>query len=113
LKNENREINEIPANELDQLLATFILSVRKLEGKEYELVTRSIISSLDRKLGRQKYGHKIIDNKDDAFRLTRDALKAKQKCLKKQGKGNQSNKADAISDDEINMLYEKKKHSWQ
>jgi hypothetical protein len=43
----------------------------------------TVISSLDRKLGRQKYGHKIMDNKDDAFRLTRDALKATQKCLKK------------------------------
>ncbi|XP_061174899.1 uncharacterized protein KIAA1958 homolog [Saccostrea echinata] len=109
MKNENRDLNEIPCDELDQLLAMFVLSVRKTDGQEYEPSSlRSIISSLDRKLGRQKYGHKIMDSQDDSFRLTRDALKAKQKNLKKQGKGNKPSKAEAISDEEINILYEKK-----
>lgn len=49
-----------------------------------------------------------MDSQDDAFRLTRDALKAKQKSLKKQGRGNHPNKTDAITDEEINILYEKK-----
>ena len=49
-----------------------------------------------------------MDSQDDAFRLTRDALKAKQKSLKKQGRGNRPNKTDAITDEEINILYEKK-----
>ncbi|XP_061191553.1 uncharacterized protein LOC133199700 [Saccostrea echinata] len=108
-QNENRDLNEIPCDELDQLLAMFVLSVRKTDGQEYEPSSlRSIISSLDRKLGRQKYVHKIMDSQDDSFRLTRDALKAKQKNLKKQGKGNKPSKAEAISDEEINILYEKK-----
>ena len=49
-----------------------------------------------------------MDSQDDAFRLTCDALKAKQKSLKKQGRGNRPNKTDAITDEEINILYEKK-----
>ena len=49
-----------------------------------------------------------MDSQDDAFRLTRDALKAKQKSLKKQGRGNRPNKTDAITDEEINILYKKK-----
>ena len=60
MKNENRDIHEIPCLELDQYLATFVLSVRKTDGHEYEPSSlRSIISSIDRKLGRQKYGHKL------------------------------------------------------
>ena len=63
MKNENRDIHEIPCLELDQYLATFVLSVRKTDGHEYEPSSlRSIISSIDRKLGRQKYGHKIMDS---------------------------------------------------
>lgn len=49
-----------------------------------------------------------MDNQDDFFRLTCDALKAKQTKLKKQGKGNRPSKVDAITDEEINILYEMK-----
>ena len=82
-----------------------MLSVRKTDGHEYEpSFLPSIISSIDKKLGRQKYGHKIIDSQDDAFRLTCDALKAKQTLLKRQGRGNSPNKIDAITDEEIYIL---------
>ena len=37
----------------------------------------------------------------------RDALKAKQKELKKQGRGNKPNATTAISDEEIDILFEK------
>lgn len=52
----------------------------------------------------------IIDNQDDSFRLTCDALKANQKNSEKQGKGNRSGKTEAITNEEINILYEKKSH---
>jgi len=38
-------------------------------------------------------------------------LEAKNKQLKKEGKGNRPNAAEALSDDEINILYEKT--SWE
>lgn len=63
MKNEHFDEHEFPCNELDQLIVMFVLSVRKTDGQEYEPSSlRSIIRSFDRKLGRQKYGHKKIDN---------------------------------------------------
>ena len=44
---------------------------------------------------------------DVAFERARKCLEAKNKQLKKEGKGNRPNAAEALSDDEINILYEK------
>jgi hypothetical protein len=91
LKKKERDIHLITPNELDPLLANFLLTVRKKDGGDFEPPTlRSIISSVDRKLRRTKYGHPIIGTgmKDVTFELTREALKAKQRQLKQQGKGN-------------------------
>lgn len=50
-KKEERDIQLIPPNELDPLLANFLLTVRKKDGGDFEPSTlRSIISSVDRKL---------------------------------------------------------------
>lgn len=57
LKNETRELHKIEPTELDPLLANFVLTVRKKDGGEYEPNSlKSIISSVDRKLKRMKYG---------------------------------------------------------
>ncbi len=51
LKNEHRELHQIPGEELDPLLASFLLTVRKKDGNEFEPSSlRSIVSSIDRKL---------------------------------------------------------------
>ncbi len=106
---ETRELTSIPPAELDPMLADFIIRVRKRDGGEFEPVTlRSIISSIDRKLRRQKYGTCIMGTKDHCFEETRNALKAKKNSLKRQGKGNYPNRAAAISDGEVNILYDKK-----
>jgi hypothetical protein len=58
-----------------------------------------------------KYGFTILGEgakNNDVFNLTRDAISAKQKVLKKQGKGNKPKKSQPLTDDEINMLYQKK-----
>ena len=47
---------------------------------------------------------KILD-KSESFNLTREALKAKQKQLKQQGKGNNPKRACPLTDEEINILY--------
>ncbi|CAC5425268.1 unnamed protein product [Mytilus coruscus] len=110
-KNENRELQTIPPVELDPLLANYLLTLRKKDGGEYEPSTlRSIVSSIDRKLKRHKYGHSIAGStthQDEAFRLTRESLKAKQKVLKQKGKGNKLLRSQPITDDEINILYER------
>ena len=105
-KGEHRDIFQIPHDELDPLLANFILSVRKPDGSDYEPSSlRNIMSSLDRKLKRHQYEHTIMGSSGSVFTLTRDALKAKQRQLKKQGKGNKPKKSQPIEDEEINILY--------
>jgi hypothetical protein len=66
-----------------------------------------MVSSIDRKLRRHKYPHTIFSEQSNIFQLSRDALHAKQKSLKRLGKGNKPMKSSPISDQEINMLYEK------
>ena len=44
---------------------------------------------------------------DVEFKHSRDVLMSKRKLLKQQGKGNRENKAEILSKDEINILYEK------
>jgi hypothetical protein len=46
-----------------------------------------------------------ILNKSESFNLTREALKAKQGQLKKQGKGNKPKRACSLTYKEINILY--------
>jgi hypothetical protein len=67
-RNENREIHKIPVNELDSIMANFIIAAKK------------------------KDGHYIGgDEKHTKFPLTKETLKTKMKLLKKQGKGNKPN----------------------
>lgn len=105
--NENRSIQNIPANELSVLLCRFFMSVRKSNGDEYEPSSlRGLISSYDRQLRRYNYGEYIATS--PVFAQVREVLKSKQKKLKRDGKGNLPNKSEAISDHEINILWEKK-----
>lgn len=69
------DVHRIPCDELDQLLAMFVLSDSNTDGQEYKpSYLRPVINSGDRKLCRKTYGHKIMENQDDYFRLTRDVL---------------------------------------
>ena len=86
-KQEIRNVHEIESDILDEYLANYILSVRKPDGAEYEPSTiRNMISSIDRKLRRHQYPHKIFSDQSNVFQLSRDALHAKQKSLKRLGK---------------------------
>ncbi|XP_062579483.1 uncharacterized protein LOC134241461 [Saccostrea cucullata] len=106
-KNEKREFFKIPPTELDVYVANFILSVRKKGGEEFEPTSlRSLISSIDRALRRHRYETSIIQSPEFIFAATKQALKAKQKDLKQKGKGNRPQKADPLSDDDINILYD-------
>ena len=106
-KGKHHDIFQIPYDELDPLLANFILSVRKPDGSDYKPSSlRNMMSSLDRKLKRHQYQHTIMGSSGSVFTLTCDALKAKQRQLKKQGKGNKPKKSKPIEDEEINILYE-------
>ena len=55
-----------------------------------------------------KYPYSIMAERGPAFQLSRDAMKAKQKSLKKMGFGNKTKAAKPLTDNEINLLYSKK-----
>ncbi|XP_033727679.1 glutamine-rich protein 1-like [Pecten maximus] len=96
---ETREISDIPYSELDQLLAQFFMSVRQKDGLEYEPTSlRGMLGSFERVLKQRKYGESLITSVCFS--------KTSKKILKKQGLGNQPKTADAISDAEINQLYD-------
>ena len=61
------------------------------------------MSSFEGYLQKKGYPTTIIDGQE--FRKTRETLVAKQKELKKAGKGNKSKAARALTDDEVDILY--------
>ena len=99
-------IHLLPPHELNKYIADFIINVRKSDGGEYEpSYLRGFVSSFDRQLKRHKYTLQIMSNCTE-FQESRDALRSKQRDLKAQGKGSKPNKADPLTDEEINHLYE-------
>ena len=49
---EHRKVEEIPHKELNQILAKFVLGVRKKNGDEYEPSSvRAFLQSIDRQIG--------------------------------------------------------------
>ena len=104
-QNENRRLETIPPSELNDVLCKFFLSVRKPDGSNYEPNTlRSFMSSFDRHLRKMKYGFEIVSSIE--FARVREVVRAKQRDLKSQGKGNLCQKADPITDVEIDKLWE-------
>ena len=105
-KEIDEELENIEAKVLDEILCRFIVEVKKKDGGEYEPTTlRSFISSFDRYLRRKRYPTTIIYGQE--FRKTRETLVAKQKELKKAGKGNKTKAARALTDEEVDILYGK------
>ncbi|KAJ8297732.1 hypothetical protein KUTeg_024263 [Tegillarca granosa] len=104
---KNNELNEphnIPPTELNNHLAKFIISVRQKNGDEYQpSCLRGIIGSIKRCLKRNRYGTSIITGYE--FSKTREALKSKQKHLKKRGHGNKPKAADPLTNNDIDKLY--------
>jgi hypothetical protein len=101
---ECRIIEEIPPNELKNLAKWFVLSVRKMNGEEYEPSSvRAFLQSIDRYLRKNGYPVALLNDKE--FSEVQDILKKKQTQLKSTGKGNKPNSADPLTDEEIEQLY--------
>ena len=77
-----RELNEIRLMNLISYCQLFSCQYGKGMGEFKPNSIRSIISSVDKHLESKKYGVSIINSKEDAFKMTRETLKAKQKYLK-------------------------------
>lgn len=105
-KNESRRIEEIPPKELNEYISEFIVAVRRKDGEDFEPSgLRGLICSFNRHLKACKYPCSVIE--DSQFEQARQALEARSKELKKDGKGNKPKAAEAITDEEVNILYNK------
>ena len=84
--NETKTHENISEQELDKLLAHFVLNARKQNGNEYEPDTlTSMLRTFDRLL-REKGKHYSILT-DIQFAKAREALSCKRKQLRRAGKG--------------------------
>ena len=101
---EERNIENIPAAELQQLAKKFVLGVRKKNGEEYEPSSlRGFLQSVDRYLRKKGCTFSLLNDKE--FCEVQDILKKKQKQVKAIGKGNKPNSADTLTDEEIEEFY--------
>ena len=104
-KQENRKIEEVQPHELNDFLSEFIVTVKRKDGGDHEPSSlRGFKVSFNRHLKDVMYSKSIVE--DQEFEQTRKALDARCKFLKKEGRGNRPFAAEAISDDEVKVLYE-------
>ena len=104
---ETRDLASIPSTQLDSLLAEFFMSAKKKNGGNYEPDTlNSIRNSLQRHLC--DHGSKLDLKTGVDFSLSRNVLSAKRKELTKLGLGQKANATRALTNEEVDFLYEKK-----
>jgi len=99
------EVLDLPADDLDHLLAKFFKDVRKINGDEYEPDTLSGFQrSIQRFLSDGRSPFNILVQKE--FEMSRKVLAAKLKSLvQKAGKGNRSNATRSLTDKEEDKLF--------
>lgn len=103
---EGREIETIEPYELDNYIGSFLLSMRKADGSEYEPDTlTSYHRGIDRYLKEKKYPYCMVTDKE--FGTSRKVLSSKRKELKEKGMGNRPNAAEPLNATEENILTEK------
>ena len=107
LKGETRQMDELTPQELNKFLSEFLITVRKKEdNEEYEPNSlRAFFASFERHLKKKNHGLCLM--KDVQFEQTRKALQSKQRDLKRKGKGNKPNASAALSEEDVQVLYEK------
>ena len=102
---EKRRITEIAPAELDSLLCNFYITAKKKDNTAYEPDTMSSFSrSIQRYLEDNKAKFNIL--KDEEFKVSREVLKSKRRELKKQGKGNKPNATVALTNEDIERIFD-------
>lgn len=96
LNTESVQIEKLEPTELDSLIGSFLLSIKKADESEYEPDTlTSYHRGIDRYLRENNYQHSIIT--DRPFQNSRNILISKRTDLKKKGKGGNLIKPNLLS----------------
>ena len=104
-KQEIRKIEEIQPHELNDFLSEFMVTVKRKHGGDYKpSILSCFVACFNRHLKNVKYLKSIVEDRE--FEPTRKTLDARCKLLKKEGRGNRPFAAEAISDNEVSVLYE-------
>ena len=102
---ESRQVQAIPPNELDGLLARFFMEVKKKNGKCYQPDCLSTMHrAMKRYLDNMNYGTDILH--DRMFETSRKVLAARRKELRKLGYGGTPNAARELTESEETMLFD-------
>lgn len=104
-KGEEREISDIPAEELNILICPFMIEIKKKDGGAYEPATLSCFQrSLQRYLNDKNCNISIL--KDQEFQKSREVrLSKKKQLVVEQAKGNRPQGARELTDAEEDLLF--------
>ena len=101
---DNVELDDLPKNELTQLIRHFLAGVRKENGSKYEPGT---IENMWYSFKRY-FKAKGVDLDSDEFSVCKQQLAAECKNLFAEGKGTQPNKSNELTPIEVDMFFERR-----
>ena len=108
---DNRKIDEIPEDELDQIICQFFISAKKVDEKSTsvlgELYQPDSLSSFQHAWQRVlvERGSKLNIKKDTKFTRSRNVLASRRKQLTSMGLGNKPCATRPLSGTEVDALY--------
>ena len=105
-RNEFRPIESLPAEILDSHIGQYLLTLKRKDGKDYQ---PDSLTSIHRAINRYLQSVGFTGNlvKDTVFQVSKKVLESKRKELKKSGLGNHDLKADPLTPEEEEILWEK------
>ena len=105
-RKKNQDFENLPTNELNDILKEFYLDARKTDGKLYKTGSlKAIRHSLNRHLNGLPFNRRIDIIKDEAFREANVNFNSMLAHLKREGLG-ETNHYETISSSDIGKLYQ-------
>jgi hypothetical protein len=103
---EERSLVDIPPLTMDIYVGGFIMQLKKDKGGDYEPDSLTgFHRAINRRLEELGYGLDLVTSKE--FKTSKNVLAARRRELKQAGKGNRPNKADCLTDQDEEKLWER------
>ena len=99
----SQDIKTLSESQAANLMCSYLMSMKRDDGTNYELSSVNNFSSL---IGKWLKDNEVGDIEGNAFKTYQEVKKAKLKILKKDKKGNRPNRAEAVTFDEEDKLWE-------